>query len=144
MLSRHILKITRSFLGFNQIRMMSSASPISLRCQQMWSDSIKTYQKKGNEQNLIQSMQDSYLNKQQVTLFTTNTRDSQIASQKCVSMLQKYNIEHTIVNFEDQIEQDYLRLALSMHTGYLSLPNVYFGSKHIGGYDDLYSYFSCQ
>jgi glutaredoxin len=36
----------------------------------------------------------------------------------------------------------FLKLALSMDTGYSLFPNIYFGKEHIGGYDDFIFYFS--
>ena len=32
---------------------------------------------------------------------------------------------------------DELKLGLTIHTGYTSFPNIYFGEEHVGGLDDL-------
>ena len=53
------------------------------------------------------------------------------------------------IDFEEQVittdtagpQQRLIKGALAMHSGYHHFPNIYFGREHIGGVDDLKSYF---
>jgi glutaredoxin len=59
-------------------------------------------------------------------------------------ILDKYNIKYEEINVQDTPWSDSIKLALSMHTGYQSFPNIYFGHEHIGGLDDLQPVFDCE
>jgi len=62
-------------------------------------------------------------------------RIKQILDENCL----EYE-EHNVADLSPPA-QNQVRLALTMHTGYAQFPNVYFGEEHVGGYDDLVSYF---
>ena len=34
--------------------------------------------------------------------------------------------------------------AMHLHSGYSNFPNIYFGKRHIGGYDDLLNLSKCD
>lgn len=43
-----------------------------------------------------------------------------------------------------QAKQDAVKMALSFDTGYAQFPNIYFGTEHLGGFDDLIGYMQNQ
>lgn len=62
------------------------------------------------------------------------------------SLLKKNNIEYEEIDFKklNSYQSYATSLALSLHTGYSSFPNIYFGNEHIGGIDDLKFHFQNQ
>ena len=94
---------------------------------------------------MVESFVETYLHEDKVTIFTSNeSRETTRATNKIIKMLKIQNIEHEVVCVSEHHDKDSLQCALSLHTGFYQYPNVYFGQKHIGGYDDLFSHFSCQ
>ena len=59
-------------------------------------------------------------------------------------MLKQEYINFKVVEIDQEKDQAMIECALSLDTGYHTLPNIYFGTHHIGGYDDLFSYFLDQ
>mmetsp|Transcript_8126 Transcript_8126/g.12496 ORF Transcript_8126/g.12496 Transcript_8126/m.12496 type:complete len:190 (+) Transcript_8126:28-597(+) len=63
----------------------------------------------------------------------------------------KQMLDDSFIEYEEHIVnelptgmQTQVRLELTMHTGYGQFPNIYFGTEHVGGYDDLVGYFHSQ
>ena len=55
-------------------------------------------------------------------------------------ILEKLGVEYEEINLSEHQQGRYIEAAIHLHTGFNSMPIVYFGFKNIGGYDDLKAY----
>ena len=86
------------------------------------------------EEQLVLKHVTSQLKRGKVVLFTDDGTPKQMQeTEKIKQMLIEKNIE-----FEEISKIDLMtKISLELHTGYVNLPNIYFGQDHIGGIDDL-------
>ena len=97
------------------------------------------------EDRLITQFKTSFLTSGVASLFTVlNCPEATSQTLKIIKQLRKHDIAFRIVDVEQEAEPGTLHCALSMHTGFSTFPNIYFGSKHVGGYDDLLAHVSCS
>lgn len=61
-------------------------------------------------------------------------------------LLEKNQIEYEEikVNHGSKKVQNEITAALALDTGFLAFPNIYFGTMHVGGLDDLKSHLQCK
>ncbi|VTZ26759.1 glutaredoxin 3 [Methylocella tundrae] len=68
----------------------------------------------------------------QITIYTTATCPY---CNRAKALLQKKNFEFTEIPVDNNRE---LRAELAKRTGRTSVPQIFFGDRHVGGCDDLY------
>lgn len=68
----------------------------------------------------------------QITIYTTATCPY---CNRAKALLEKKNFEFTEIPLDNNSE---LRAELSKRTGRTSVPQIFFGDRHVGGCDDLY------
>ena len=59
---------------------------------------------------------------------------------KTKNLLEKFGVQYEVLNLKNHPKANYIEGAMNLHSGYSSFPNIYFGTKHVGGYDDLIIY----
>lgn len=94
------------------------------------------------DQEMIRRYVSSYLDDGRVTIFSNGAQNSQ--TNHVVSTLEKHLIEFRVVDLTSHVDKYAISCALSIDTGYMSLPNIYFGRSHVGGFDDFISLHSCK
>ena len=60
------------------------------------------------------------------------------------NLLENINIEYQEIEVGSHPHKEFIIGALSMDNGFNLFPNIYFGKEHVGGFDDLKSYLSCE
>ena len=85
------------------------------------------------------------LNHGQVTIFTQgeDCQSSGRITHQTKKLLMNNNIYFKEINMKENpiFTNKQIYQALFMHSGYRSLPNIYFGREHVGGIDDLRAHF---
>ena len=78
----------------------------------------------------------------QAVIFSQSQRNPE-EMRKVKNTLKKMGVNYRVVDVEAHPHGEMIQAAMQVHSGYMSFPNVYFGRKHIGGYDDIYPYSQC-
>ena len=85
-----------------------------------------------SEQETVSKFEENFLSQGKVKMFTCGTPN--LARIKAIDVLDRIGVDYEVVDMK-RCEIG----AMQLHSGYTSLPSIYFGNEHIGGYDDLMS-----
>jgi glutaredoxin len=97
---------------------------------------------------MVEELISSKLNHGQVVMWTLGDKCVQTGKQarKAKKLLRSHGIEFQEVDVSklSPEKQNLTKLALQLETGYTQLPNIYFGTEHLGGFDDLVGHLQSQ